>query len=224
MNSLKRNHGMTLIELMVSMLGLAVIMTGLMGFLTGTLAFTGKTVSTAERMQNLTDTSAYLGDMLRRASSISTTGLTINGEACDISASAPCFAMIVPESTTGGNIDSYLLLAYRLEPRSNLGAAYKVSDTWADSNTSVLREFRSVLCGGSVGTTCTGQPSMPTIATAQAFFVADYLVPSSELSVPVFAYDGFKQITLYLQIKARQKGQISYTPPTPYKVTISKRN
>jgi hypothetical protein len=199
-------------------------MVGLMGFMTGTLAFSSKTVSEAERLQNLTDTSAYLSDTLRRASTISTSGLLINGETCEITGSEPCFAIIVPESSAGGTIDTYLLLAYRVEPRSDLGIAYKVTNSWADSNTAVLREYRAELCGPISTVLCAGQPSMPNTISAQAFFVADSLAPSSELTTPVFAYDGFNQITMHLQIKTMQRGKVSYSPSTPYEVTVSKRN
>lgn len=219
-----KKKAMTIVELMVSLVGIAVVMMGLLGLITNTLTFTTKTMSIADGMQSLTDVSAYLSDNFRRASEVAISAITINGESCQLSDQNPCIAIVIPESSLGGTIDSYLLIGYKLIPRIDLDAAYKVSSSWADDNTAVLMEYRAELCGPNSGILCNGQPNMPDNVSAQEYFVADFLIPNDELPSPMFSYDGISKIGMRLQIKTYQRGKILYTPKSPYILTVSMRN
>ena len=89
--------GVSLVELLIGMVMLAMILTALLGLTLGTLNYSTKAVSTAERLQELTTTSAYLGDNFQRAANV-ITSLTVNSLSCNLSSSLPCIALVVPEA------------------------------------------------------------------------------------------------------------------------------
>lgn len=223
------SKGITLVELLIGMVLLAVVMMAMLGFTIGTLSYSAQAVSTAERLQELTNTSAYVSDNFQRAAQV-LTSLTLDGKACDLSPSGsalPCIALVVPEARVGLGIDTFLLLAYRLEPRSSLGDEYKVADGWADANSLVLMEYRKELCGGSTGIVCSGLPTVGTTLTGLTpFVVADGLVkPSAMSGQAYFAYDGSRNLTLRLRVQDNVRGRVRYTPETlPYELHITRRN
>jgi type II secretory pathway component PulJ len=224
-----RTKGVTLVELLIGMVMLAVVLTALLGLTLGTLNYSTKAVSTAERLQELTATTAYIGDNFQRAAEVMTT-LTLDGMACNLNPSGsqlPCIALVVPEARAALEIDTYMLLAYRLEPRSSLASDYKTVNAWADQNSLVLMEYRKELCGGSTGVACSGVPAVASAVTnLTPFVVADHLVKTNEMSGQSFLeYDGNRNLTLRLRVKDHLRGTTRFTPETtPYELLITRRN
>lgn len=217
--------GFTLVEMLISMSVLTVVLTAVVSIMIGTLRFSAATTSTADRLEELNGASAYVSDTLRRAVSVfSSIPVTANGTSFTCAyASGDCLATIVPEAQAGDAIDSYVFLAYRLEPRSNLGSDYKVPNSWADSNTRVLMEYRQELCGPSTGV-CAGVPNPTSISGATAFFVADSLVLANELAGHALSYGG-NGFTLRLQVKDRTGSDVRYSPSDgPTVLTVQRRN
>ena len=120
-----------------------------------------------------------------------------------------------------------MLLAYRLEPRSNLASIYKADNAWADQNSLVLMEYRKELCGGSTGLACSGVPTVASSVTGlTAFVVSDNLVKTNEMSgKPFLEYDGKRNLTLRLRVKDHLRGTTRFTPEgLPYELLITRRN
>lgn len=235
------NRGFTLLEMLITMVILSVILTVLITGQTGAIRLASRQHNEALQLTSMVEASGYVGDMVRQAAVIQQ-NMTVNGTTCSItSTTQPCFGVLVPASqgaasTAAFKLDTYLMLVYRLEPRSNLPAAYKITDAWADSNTYVLREYRSVVCKDGTSVPCgTTAPAAPTsVSNASWFLVADGI----SLKTPAgAAYSPFstttttvgtttvKKFTLRLQAVNWVTNKVLYTPSTgPQTVTLTMRN
>lgn len=225
-----RRQGFTLVEVLVAIAVLGVVIGVLITVTAGTLTFSARVISDAERLAELRDVTGYMGDNIRRARAVFTNS-TVNGTRCNI-ADGPgsCFALVVPEARESDAINTYLFLAYRIQPRSELGALYKLADAWADANTYVIQEYRRVLCSPTT-TPCSGSPAVPPplppdpdIRGAQPFLVLDGL--AFDNLARAFSYDpASRKLTLTLQVKQRHRGAVHFTPAqAPLELRVVRRN
>lgn len=223
-----RRQGVALVELLVAIAVLGVVIGVLIAVTSSTLTFSARAISDAERLAELRDVTGYMSDNIRRARTV-LTDTTVNGAACTITAgSRACFALVVPEARDSEAIDTYLFLAYRVQPRSELGALYKLADAWADANTYVIQEYRRVLCSPTT-TPCSGSPAvpptpLPTISGARPYLVLDGL--AFDNLAQAFSYDpATGKLTLTLQVKERHRGVVRFTPQSaPLKLQVVRRN
>jgi hypothetical protein len=178
-----------------------------------------------------------MSNNIRRARTV-LTDTTVNGARCNIAdGRRACFVLVVPEASNSEAIDTYLFLAYRIQPRSELGALYKLADAWADANTYVIQEFRRVICDPDPHTTappCSGSPAvpptpLPPISGAQPYLVLDGLAFDNLTNA--FGYDRVAgKLTLTLQVKGRHGGVVHFTPaqpprgPGPLELRVVRRN
>ncbi|GEM49126.1 PulJ/GspJ family protein [Deinococcus cellulosilyticus] len=233
-----RSQGFTLIETLITMLILGFIITMLISVQSTTMKFSTRQQGMSTQLTSLAEATGYISDMVRQAQEVKTS-MTVNGQSCSISSTTnPCFGVLVPASQTGVTtnmyqINTYLMLVYRLESRSTLDAAFKTTDSWADSNTSVIREYRSVVCKDATGfTACNGTaPAAPNaISNAAVYLVADGVsltTPSGAAYAP-FSYTtsgSIKQFTLQVQM-AYQSNNTTYHVPAsgPQSVMVRLRN
>jgi prepilin-type N-terminal cleavage/methylation domain-containing protein len=239
-----RRQGFTLVELLVAIAVLGVVVGVLITVTAGTLTFSARVISDAERLAELRDVTGYMSDNIRRARAV-LTDTTVNGARCNI-ADGPgaCFALVVPEARNSEAIDTYLFLAYRIQPRSELGALYKLADAWADANTYVIQEYRRVICGPSRPRRptnpedppppppyplCPGSPAvpptpLPTISGARPYLVLDGL--AFDNLAQAFSYDpANRKLTLTLQVKQLHRGVVHFTPAqAPLELRVVRRN
>lgn len=248
-----RTAGFTVVELLVGMAIISVVLLAI-GSLQ-TLVFQAFTPlnGSANRLRDLQDASGYVGDRVRSATAVSTS-LTVNGVACATPPAAggnPCFALLVPEaqqvgSTPQYSANAYLYLAYALIPRSQLSVDDKTVNSWADSNTLALVEYRQNICQPNptptnLTGTCTasspppagsGAVSIPAAVPAALTGMSTNIIldsattdASSGTFVP-FAYDAVTAtLTLAFRLKQQERGATIYTPTdAPLQLTVKRRN
>ncbi|MFD1732336.1 type II secretion system protein J [Deinococcus malanensis] len=158
---MKGNAGLTLVEVLVALALMGTIFALLTSWQASTLNLSARTAALSHSLAELNDTSGYLGDRLRAAVRVrvATANLSVNGAAC--TNVTPCLAIVVPEYDPGG-MTRYHLHTYRLEARSRVSPADKVTDSWAEANVQVLREYRSTDPFGGSGSTprdCVATPA-----------------------------------------------------------------
>jgi len=223
-----RRQGFSLVEVLVAIAVLGVVIGVLITVTASALTFSARAISDAERFAELRDVTGYMSDNIRRARAI-LTDTTVNGARCNIADGlSACFALVVPEARNSEAIDTYLFLAYRIQPRSELGALYKLADAWADANTYVIQEYRRVICSPTT-TPCSGSPAvpptpLPTISGARPYLVLDGL--AFDNLTQAFSYDpANRKLTLTLQVKQLHRGVVHFTPQSaPQKLQVVRRN
>ncbi len=227
-------RGFALVEMLVAIAVLGVVIAALITVTSSTLTFSARVVSEAGRLAELRDVTGYMGDNIRRARAV-LTNTTVNGARCNIAdGPSACFVLVVPavarESPTDA-IDTYLFLAYRIQPRSELGALYKLADAWADANTFVVIEYRRVICDPDPTTEAPpcGSPAvlptpLPPIRGARPYLVLDGM--AFDNLTQAFGYDqATGKLTLTLQVKERQRGVVHFTPAqAPLELRVVRRN
>lgn len=228
-----KQAGVTLVEMLISMLMLGFILTMVMSIESNTLQFSSRQQDHSAQLTSLVEATGYMGDMVRQSTSIQTS-MTVNGLACSITSTTnPCFGIMVPvsqgsDTANPSKIDAYLMLVYRMENRSTLPAEYKSTNSWADSNTWVIKEYRSVVC--QAGACPATAPTAPTnISNAPWYLVADQI---SKVQANGTAYTPFtrsttnlSQFTLRLQSASRVMNETRYVPVTgPQSLNITMRN
>lgn len=223
-----RRQGFSLVEVLVAIAVLGVVIGVLITVTASTLTFSARAISDAERLAELRDVTGYMSDNIRRARAV-LTDTTVNGARCNIADGlSACFALVVPEARNSEAIDTYLFLAYRIQPRSELGALYKLADAWADANTYVIQEYRRVICSPTT-TPCSGSPAvpptpLPTISGARPYLVLDGL--AFDNLTQAFSYDpANRKLTLTLQVKQLHRGVVHFTPQSaPQTLQVVRRN
>lgn len=241
-----RTHGLTLVEILVGLALLGIIMAAVLSLQVGTFRSASDIQGGADQLRELQISSGYLTDRVRTASAVSTS-LTVNGTTCTMTPAAgeyPCFAVLVGEIRQVGSTplfapNTYMYLAYRLVPRSSLTAAAKTPDSWADSNTLALMEYRSVFCGPIASATCatatpppTGSVAIPTIVPAtltgltEAVIADRFTLTDGSGTFTPFAYNATKgEFTIRFRQAQRVNGKTVYTPSNgPMTVVIQRRN
>jgi|GEM_PF-1121861 len=234
-----RRQGFSLVEVLVAIAVLGVVIGVLITVTASTLTFSARAISDAERLAELRDVTGYMSDNIRRARAV-LTDTTVNGARCNIADGlSACFALVVPVERESDTINTYLVLAYRIQPRSELGALYKLADAWADANTFVIQEYRRVICGPSRPRKpedppppyppCSGSPAvpptpLPTISGARPYLVLDGL--AFDNLTQAFSYDpANRKLTLTLQVKQLHRGVVHFTPQSaPQKLQVVRRN
>lgn len=228
--------GYTLMEALVGLGLLAIIMVSVSTFYVNSLKITNDVNNNANRMQEIQDGVGYLGDNIRRAALINSS-LTVNGASCALTDAQPCFAILVPSSSglNGQQIDTLIWMAYRLEIRSAMGPAYRQVNAWEDSNTRVIREYRSPLCDPD---TSNSTPVCPTVSQAATATMPEFISgivtgpPTSTVSISgatpylvmdrvyvtplssIFNFNAATQtFTLNLRIATSSRNTVEYTPP-----------
>ena len=235
-----RTAGFTLVELLISLAILGVMLAALTSVEFSTLKGSSELTSQADQVRSLQDLSGYLGDRLRAARDVSTTTTTVNGVPCTLTPASndtPCFALLVAEARQQGTTvqyvpNTYLYLVYRLIPRSQLAAADKAPDSWADINTFAVVESRFVVCQPDPSITtipaCTAPPTaLPTsFSTGAPNVLMDYAtLDASSGSVTPFAYSASGQFTLLLRQKRLVSGSVKYSPwNAPVQLVVQRRN
>lgn len=202
-----------------------------------TLSISTRTNAMSQRLSDLNDVTGYVGDRVRSALRVraAISGLSVNSKVC--SADFPCLAVALPKvDASSGQTTGYTTYVYRIEERSGVSSEDKVSDAWAETNTRVLREYRSP---ASISTDCTDITSASCAAVLgnlsttssfssfQPYLVADYLTPADGLGsgVAPFVYDATtKAVTFAFQSKQQVRGQTQLIPSTPYTLTVQARN
>lgn len=229
-----KQAGVTILEMLISMLLLGFVLTMLLSIESNSMKFSSRQQDNSMQLTSLVEATGYIGDMVRQSTSFQSS-LTVNGLACSITSTTnPCFGIMVPatqgsDTANPSKIDAYLLLVYRLENRSTLSADYKTTNTWADSNTWVIKEYRSVLCQAG---TCpaTGLPTVPaSISNANWYLVADQIAkvrPNGTSYVPFApSTTNLRQFTLQLQSVSRVSNETRYVPANnPQSLNIMMRN
>lgn len=145
---MKANTGLTLVELLVALALMGLIFVLLTSWQASTLSLSTHSAALSHSLAEMNDTTGYLAGRLRAAVRVrvATANLSINGAAC--TNETPCLALVVPEDDPGG-MTRYHLHTYRLEARSRVSPADKVTDPWAEANVQVLREYRLKAAAGA---------------------------------------------------------------------------
>lgn len=222
--------GLSLLELLVVLAIIGVVMTMLLNWQMNTLSVTMRTNALSRSLTDLNDVTGYIGDRVRAAKAIRTTGFTVNGKACD--ATTPCLGMLTTVEKDGTG--QWFYMVYRMEPRSTWRRADYVADHWADDPANkvfVLSEYR-LHCEQITPTAC--DTFMNNFVTATAFsdlqpvFVTDYLSleKSNGTAITPFEYTAGEQtVKLSFQQKRSAWGRVTFTPtPEPYTLTVRARN
>lgn len=165
---MKHQHaqaGLTLVELLVAMALIGIVFAMITNWQVSTLNISTRTNATSQRLSDLNDVTGYVGDRVRAALRVrtATSGLSVNtGTGATCATERPCLAVVLPDPNDNGQINKYVLYVYRIDPRSVLNADDKVTDTWAETNVAVLREYRSTdpssSGGGSTPSNCIATP------------------------------------------------------------------
>lgn len=227
--------GFTIVELLVATAVLGILLSALIFFTTSTLRFSQIARSQSDFIQELSDVTGYIGDNIRRAALVSTDGtVSVNGNSCDISdTDNPCIVLVVPEDTGAGGGLNYLLLAYRVEPRTALPDAQRTDNAWADDNTKIIREYRTTLCNGCALAAVAGGGTLnnPNVTGATELFVLDLLALNDDGTVLgsgdlPFRYDAATgEMTLTLRLQDRVRSQVrTYPQDAPYTLSVFRRN
>lgn len=236
--------GLTLVELLVAMSLMGIIFALVTNWQTSTLSVSARTNALSQRLGELNDVTGYVGDRVRSALAVRTSGFTVNGGGCD--ATTPCLAVLVPEDraeASGGSVvynRQYLQLVYRVEPRSGWAATDpdKVADSWADDPANrvvILREYRA-RCVPTPTANCA--PFLAGFKTTGAFvdmtpsLVADLLTSRDQAGGTItpfgYTYDPVARtgvVSLAFQGKHRARGITTFTPTTgPYTLQMLARN
>lgn len=243
MRNFPKGAGFSLIEMLIGLALLSIILTLVTTLTTSTMSYSMRTTGDADRMGELNSASGYIGDNLRRALAVSTNltvNPSVNGGTCSLSAGTTvypaCVAILVPEarhviaSEPDTKIDTYLILVYRVERRSELSSNYKTVDSWADTNTFVIMEYRKVLCQdiaavppSTMPTPCDQSAQITQFTNATSIIsdtggsvVMDSLTldPSvgSSLLAPLAYNSTSKRFVLILRTKRLERGDVIYTP------------
>lgn len=139
--------GFTLIELLVGMAILGILLGVVMALQAGTISLSTGVAASGCVAEEQNATLNYIGDRFRSTSStwvVPTTLTLATGVTCDTtsaSAAKTCVAFAVPETNTAGDVVRCVLLAYRIEPRTEF--TDRRLDDWADKNSiQIVREYR----------------------------------------------------------------------------------
>lgn len=242
----RRETGFTLVELLVAMAILGIIFMLVTNWQVSTLNISARTNALSLRLSELNDVTGYVGDRVRSALEVRTSGFTVNkgsapnGGQCDTV--TPCLAVLVPveEADVSGPAlvykQSFLQLIYRMEPRSTWSASDedKVPDTWADNaanNVMLLREYYA-RCTLTV-TECRNTFRNTTdFSGMNRYLVSDYLTSVDQSGGTITPFDAvFDEkkktgtVTLRFQGKQNVRGTTYFIPPTgPYTLTVQARN
>lgn len=244
MNGKRRTPGFTLVEVLIVLAILGIILVAVMNVQVGMMRDSARVTGQANRLQELEDASNYVADRLKGASVVSTS-LTVNGESCTISSTtSPCFGVLTREfrdvsGSTPVRPNAYLYLVYRLVPRSTPAEGERVTDTWADSNTLALVEYRKLACAptgqadnlsGAVPactTTTTPTTVPPTLAGAEMNVIMDRTtVDAVSGTFTPFAYTAStRKFEIKLRVKEREQGTVRYAPGNgPLTLIVQHRN
>ena len=216
-----KQAGFTILEMLITLAIFSLIAGSLLYITQQFLKTSSATLRYAETISELNDASNYLANNIRRSSKI-ISSINVNGTNCSLDVlppALPCFGLIIPESRSGGEIDTYSFLAYRIDARSELHDRLKTKDAWADENTYIIREYRRVIC------TTLDSPSNPpfefpcenpsSISRAQPYMVLEGLsldaglVTGTSLA-PFIELDN--QIQLNLRLVKRDRAKERYYP------------
>jgi prepilin-type N-terminal cleavage/methylation domain-containing protein len=242
---MRRVAGFTLIEVLVTMVVLGLLLGSLTSFWISTLRVSSSAETTAQQMLNLQDASAYIADRVRGASAI-LSQLTVTdpdgtSRGCALEpdpalGQVPCLGMLVRKINAAGDIQEHLYLAliFMFDSRALLSADYKLPDTWLDTNSFILRQYRlecttapmlfpsTPICPGDGGS----------ITGVSGQLLVDGLTTTG-LSGPFvpFTLTG-AEIVLRLRGVARINGRVLYfpaadsqaTPGGVYRLTVRARN
>lgn len=241
----RHTGGLTLVEVLVSLLILGVVTVAALQIQSSTSTLSTVQISQAQRLQNLSDTSGYLADQIRAGAGVYT-GLTLptglGGTAlCSPSGTQPCIAVLVPVAqpasctTNVGSILAWRLHVYRYVPRGSLPAEYKGLSGLQDGDAHGLLEIRISdpampapapgVCGA------TEQEIPPTSLSAYLSSTSTVTAPiADDLHIPAgtlpFEYNSATQVvTMRLQSASRVRGELRLTPAvTPYELKVKTRN
>lgn len=241
----RHNAGLTLIEVLVSLLILGVVTVAALQIQSSTSMLSNVQISQAQRLQNLSDTSGYLADQIRAGAGVYT-GLTLptglgSTALCSPSGTQPCIAVLVPVAqpasctTNVGSILAWRLHVFRYVPRGSLPAEYKGLSGLQDGDAHGLLEIRISdparpapapgICGA------TEQETPPTSLSAYLSSTSTVTAPiADDLRIPAgtlpFEYNSATQVvTMRLQSASRVRGELRLTPAvTPYELKVKTRN
>jgi len=232
-----KHHGFTVLEVLIA-LAIFMLVAGALVYITQQfLKTSSSTLRYADTISELNDASNYLSNNIRRASKI-IPSIKLNGTDCSLNVlppELPCFGLIIPESRSGGDIDTYSFLAYKIDSRSDLQDRLKLKDAWADENTFIIREYRRVIC------TTLDSPSNPpfdfpcenpsSISRAQPYMVLEGLTLEAGLvtgtTLAPFVEQGAQgnQLQLNLRLVKRDRAKERYYPAnSATSLTIHLRN
>ena len=253
MRNSDKGAGFTVIEMLIGLALLSVILTVATTLTISTMSFSMRVMGDADRLRELNSTSGYIGDNLRRALAVNTnTSLTVNGNTCSLSAGTTvypaCIAILVPEargiiaSQPATNIDTYRILVYRVEQRSQLSSDFKTDSSWADANTFVIMEYRSIQCQDTPAVTPSVVPTRCVAAAQITAFTGATSIPNMTGNVvmdsltrdpstgstlfPPLAYNATNNgFVLTLRTKRLERGNVVYTPRASTQVfNVTRRN
>lgn len=222
-----RKLGLSLLEVLLVIAIMGILLAAITKVVTGTLATTSLATSQSDQLLSIKDTVGYVSDQIRSAAAVYDT-LTVDSNVCSTNnTTAPCFGVKQPVVDSSGNItvDSYVIKVFRLRTRSNLDANYKIANSWADSNTYFLEEYR-------YSCTTSGCPNNAgSISGGSWYFVADDLTlnNTSGTFTPFTVVTNGSSIRDGVIIRVRATAQISgrqiYVPSNGiYSVTVRARN
>ena len=243
MRDSKKGGGFSLIEMLIGLALLGVILTVVTNLTITTMSYSTRVLGDADRLGELNTTSGYIGDNLRRALAVSTNNPSVNSGPCSWSPGTnvypACIAILVPEArniiTTAPatNIDTYLILVYRVERRSQLSSDYKTGSSWADTNTYVIMEYRKIQCQVPALCDSSAEITKFTNATSISGMTGSVVMDSltldpgtgSTLFVPLAYTSTSKEFVLKLRTKRLERGNVLYTPKAGEQVlTVLRRN
>ncbi|MFC4636736.1 PulJ/GspJ family protein [Deinococcus hohokamensis] len=232
-----RQDGFTLIELLIALGILGILIALVLNLQTSVMGFTDTQNNTATRLQGLNEVSGYLGDRVRAAQAIRD-GVSVDGSACSMSATAPCLAVVLPTLNPDCGTDvtvNWTLHAFRYVPRSSMLATEKSPALGLDATTVAaygLKETQVPLKDLSATelATCTAVAPPSTLTsftgTARSGYVTDNLV--LVFGESAFSYDatgGKNLVTLRLRSVSSGRNGVIYTPTSgSYELKVFARN
>ncbi|WP_221088733.1 PulJ/GspJ family protein [Deinococcus aquaedulcis] len=230
-----KQSGFTLIEVLIALAIFGILIVLVLNLQTSVIGFTDAQNNAALRLQGLNEVGGYLGDRVKTAQAVRD-GITVDGEVCQMSAAAPCLAVVLPTLNPDCGTDvpvNWTLHAFRYVARSAIPAAEKTPAPGLDTASAGaygLKETQVPLTDPAVPTTCTAvaPPSNTAsyMGTARSGYVTDNLTLVAGQNAFSYATTGGKNlVTLRLRTVSSSRNGLVYTPVSgSYELQVYARN
>lgn len=202
-----------MIELLVGMAILGILLGVVMALQAGTISLSTGVAASGRVAEEQNATLNYIGDRFRSTSStwvVPTTLTLATGVTCDTtsaSAAKTCVAFAVPETNTAGDVVRCVLLAYRIEPRTEF--TDRRLDDWADKNSiQIVREYRQQVATTACPATISAGGTWASAVVGDGFTLTG---PTATIKPFAISVDK-RTLTLTLRSAYRQNQSLKYFP------------